>query len=263
MVLSLLAILAAVQAAAGKVEERAVHDSRAGRERRVWIYTPPGYQPKGAAYPLIVAFDGEMYLDPTIPLPKMLDTLLGESKAPAFVAVLVDNGARAARLDDLANRAPFASFLADELMPWVRSGWNVTRDPRRTVVVGSSAGGLAAAYVALAHPELFGNVLSQSGAFWRGNEASNEPPYEWLTERYASSPARPIRFFLEVGALEDHRVLGGTGPNMRDANRRFRDALQAKGYAVSYGEVPNGVHSPEDWARRLPDLIARAAKSIQ
>jgi enterochelin esterase family protein len=263
MILPLVAIIAAVQATAGQVEERAVHDSRAARERRVWIYTPPGYQATGPAYPLIVAFDGEMYLDPTIPLPGTLDALLGESKAPAFVAVLVDNGARAARLNDLANREPFASFLADELIPWVRGGWNVTRDPRRTLLVGSSAGGLAAAYVALAHPELFGNVLSQSGAFWRGNDASNEPPYEWLTERYASAPARPIRFFLEVGALEDHRVLQGTGPNMRDANRRFRDALQARGYAVSYAEVPNGVHSPEDWGKRLPALLAAAAKSIQ
>lgn len=29
--------------------------------------------------------------------------------------------------------------------------------------------------IAMTYPSLFGNVLSQSGAFWRGNEASNGP----------------------------------------------------------------------------------------
>ena len=87
-------------------------------------------------------------------------------------------------------------------MPWVRQHWNVTTDPHRTIVTGSSAGGLAAAYVAFERPDLFGSVLSQSGAFWRGNEGSNDAPWEWLTSQYAGAPKKDIRFFLDVGALE-------------------------------------------------------------
>src|SRR5688572_12247905 len=51
---------------------------------------------------------------------------------------------------------PFGSdFLAKELVPWVRSHYNVTKDPKQTVVTGYSAGGLASTYVALRHPHVF------------------------------------------------------------------------------------------------------------
>jgi enterochelin esterase-like enzyme len=177
-------------APAGQLQERVLFDSSYRRQRRVWVYTPPGYDPRsGVTYPLIVAFDGDEYRD-TMPLPHVLDTLLAAAKAPAFVAF------------------------------------------RR--------------------PDLFGNVWSQSGAFWRGAEGSNDASYEWLTEQVRTSTRKDVRFFLDVGELEDHPTLGGSGPNFRDANRRFRDALKAKGYDVTYLEVPGGNHAERCWRERLP-----------
>lgn len=246
---------------AGRVEEYAIPSRQYRRDRRLWMYTPPGYSPAAAAgYDLLVVFDGEEYLN-DIPLPMILDALLADGKAPPFVAVLIDNGTSRARLDDLANRAGFAAFLADEVIPWVRLHWNVTRDPRRTIVTGSSAGGLGAAYVAFKRPDLFGNVLSQSGAFWRGNEASNEAPYEWLASQYAASPRKDIRFLLEVGSRESRGALGGAAPSILEANRRLRDALTKKGYAVIYAEVPDGDHAPATWRHRLPVAIATVAST--
>ena len=248
---------------AGRVEPFGLASRIYRRERRVWVYTPPGYS-KSAAAPcdLLVVFDGEEYLE-DIPLPAILDALLAEGKSPPFVAILIDNGTSTARLNDLANRALFVEFLADEILPWARLNWNVARDPRRTVVAGSSAGGLAAAYAAFKRPDLFGNVLSQSGAFWRGNEGSNERPYEWLTSQYALSAKKDIRFLLEVGSRESRGALGGAAPSILDANRRLRDALTKKGYAVTYAEVPDGEHSPETWRRRLPAALAALEASVR
>jgi enterochelin esterase-like enzyme len=246
-------------ARAGRVETYDIASRLSRRERRLWVYTPPGYAPSGGAgYEFLIVFDGGSYLN-EIPLPKILDALLAEGKAPPTVAVLIDNASGAARLEDLANRGRFAAFLGEELVPWVRQRWNVTRDPRRTIVTGSSAGGLAAAYVALKRPDLFGNVLSQSGAFWRGNEGSNDPPWEWLTSQYASTPKRDIRFWLDVGTLESQGALGGEAPSILEANRRLRDALRKRGYAVTYAEVPGGSHSPSTWRQRLPAGIAALA----
>ncbi len=240
----------------GKVEARTVFDSTYRRARRIWVYTPPGYDPRGTTpYPLIVAFDGLEYQD-TMPLPMVLDSLLAAGKTPAFVAVLIDNDEGPTRIADLGNAHKMPDFLAKQLVPWVRQGWRVTTDPQRVIVTGSSAGGLGAAYVAFTHPELFGNVWSQSGAFWRGAEASNGEPYEWLTSQVKAAPRKPVRFVLDVGAMEDHPTLGGAGPNFRDANRRFRDALLAKGYDVTYTEVPGGNHAPQWWKQRLADGIA-------
>ena len=249
------ATLAAQSAPAGKLEARTVFDSIYRRPRQVWIYTPPGYDAKATTpYPLIVAFDGDEYRD-TMPLPMVIDTLLAARKAPAFVAVLVDNGEGAVRIADLGNAPRMAEFLSKQLLPWVRQGWRVTTDPKRVIVTGSSAGGLAASYVAFVHPQLFGNVWSQSGAFWRGADGSNSAPYEWLASQVKAAPPKPVRFVLDVGALENHATLGGAGPNFLDASRRFRDALKAKGYDVTYTEVPAGNHAPQWWKTRLADGI--------
>ena len=240
---------------AGRLASFVVHDSSYMRDRQVWVYTPPAYDAHRAdPYPLLVAFDGDEYRD-TMPLPGTLDTLLAGGKAPAFVALLVDDGDGPARIADLGNSRRMADFLGNQLVPWVRKGWHVTTDPHRVIVTGSSAGGLGAAYVAFERPDLFGNVWSQSGAFWRGAEASNEPPYEWLTAQIVRSPRRDIRFVLDVGEMEIHPTLGGSGPNFRDANRRFRDALRQKGYAVTYAEVPGGNHAPQWWRLRLGEGI--------
>jgi enterochelin esterase family protein len=239
------------RAPAGSLELHVLNDSSYHRPRRVWVYTPPGYDAHRAEpYPVIVAFDGDEYRD-TMPLPHVLDSLLATHRAPAFVAVLVDDSLGPTRIADLGNAPRMSAFLAKQLVPFVRRGWHVTTDPHRVIVTGSSAGGLGAAYVAFTRPDLFGNVWSQSGAFWRGADASNDAPYEWLTHQVATSAKKDVRFQLDVGELEDHPTLGGAGPNFRDANRRFRDALVAKAYSVVYTEVPGGNHAERWWRERL------------
>jgi enterochelin esterase family protein len=245
----------------GDVVPFAIPSRHQGRTRHGWVYTPPGYAAaRDTGLGLVLAFDGGEYVD-EIPLPRILDSLCAAGRIPRLVAVLLDDSTGAVRLDDLANRAWFVDFLADELLPWARNGWHVTHDPRRVIVTGSSAGGLAAAHVALKRPGLFGNVLSQSGAYWRGAEASNAPPWEWLTAQVAGWPRGDVRFWLEVGSTESRGALGGSAPSILSANRSFRDALQAKGYRVTYVEVPNGVHAPQTWAPRLPaGLVALTAQ---
>lgn len=243
----------------GVVAEHRVASKTYARERRVWVYTPPGYRAKGGApYDVVVAFDGADY-QRDIPFPRILDSLLSTRATPPFVVLLVDDSSGAARNGELGNSDNFAAFIGDELIPWFRSHYNVTTDPHRTIVTGSSAGGLGAAFVAFRRPDLFGKVLSQSGAFWRGAAGSNAEPYEWLTAQYRTAPKRDIVLLLDVGDQETVGALGGAAPSLRDANRRLRDVLTAKGYGVIYTEVRGGQHRPEDWRVRLPgDLVALA-----
>ena len=238
----------------GKVKASDVESRTYGHPRRVWVYTPVGYDAAGKKpYPLVVCFDGAYYgAMGDVPLPTILDNLAAAGKLPPMVALLIDNGRAAARISDLGNSARFAQWLGDELMPWLQQNFNVTRDPARVIVTGSSAGGLGAAYVAFQRPDLFGNVLSQSGAFWRGNEGSNDPPYEWLAAQFKDSPRLPLRFYLEVGALETAHAVG-SGPVFLEANRRLRDVLQAKGYPLFYKEVAGAQHEPGHWRNELAE----------
>jgi enterochelin esterase family protein len=236
----LLALAIAVTAHAAVIEQ--TH-----KERRVWIYTPPSYDAK-QTYPLLILFDGETYLK-EIPAAQILDDLIAKKTIRPVIAVMVDTHNGAERLADLANHQKFADYVANELLPWVRSKWSVSKDRNDIATSGYSAGGLGAAYVAFRHPEAIGNVFSQSGAFWRGNEGASTPG-EWLTEQFRTSPPLKINFYIDIGAGETHKVANGLV--FIETNRRLHDVLVAKGYRVQYVETPNAMHEEGHWRAQFP-----------
>jgi enterochelin esterase-like enzyme len=231
---------------AGRVELHRMCSDILGNERRVWVYTPPGYTAGGEPYGLLLLFDGWACIH-LLPVPTVLDNLLAESRIPPLVAVMPDSPDREARNRELPCHPPFADFLVRELLPWARARYHVTDDPARTIVGGASYGGLAAAFAGLRHPEVFGNVLSQSGSFWWKPDGDEE--HEWLTRQFVDSPALPLRFYLDVGLLENTY---DDGPSQRCANRHLRDVLRAKGYPVHYVEY-NGGHDYVCWRGTLAD----------
>lgn len=209
--------------------------------RRVWVYTPPGYRPAGRPYRLLVLFDGWQYTH-TIPVPTILDNMIADGALPAIVAVMID---KKERVKELYLNPSFADFVAGPFMKWVRARYNVTRSPRESVVGGVSLGGVAAAYTALRHPEVFGGVLSQSGAFQYRHE-----DHEGLIRRFTKSARQPVRFYLEAGLLEVNET-----PSLLHTNRHLRDVLEAKGYAVTYSEF-NGRHDAVCWRGSLSQGLA-------
>ncbi|MDX6528678.1 MAG: hypothetical protein QOH41_968 [Blastocatellia bacterium] len=228
-------------------------------ERSVSIYTPPGYDPKSGSYGLLVLFDGQDYRGP-MPIPTILDNLVAAKKIRPLVAILVDNQSEESRDRDLECYPPFADFLAKELVPWARQRYRFSAEPERTIVGGVSLGGLNAAYCALRYPEVFGNVLSQSGAFgyfpgWEDQEASEYSPFGWLIRQFVTTRKLPIRFYLEAGLFEND-----CADPLLAQNRRMRDVLEAKGYSVVYSEFAGG-HEFLSWRGSVADgLIALAGR---
>ncbi len=222
----------------GKVEMHRLKSDILNNERRVWVYTPPGYATDGEPYGLLMLFDGWAYVE-MVPTPTILDNLLSEGLIPPLVTVLPDSVDGATRMRELLLYAPFNDFLTQELMPWVHKHYHITSDPAQTIVGGSSAGGLAAGFAALEQPEIFGNVLSQSGAFRWKPEEENE--HEWLARQFATREKLPIKFYIEAGLLEANSLLAlDGGPNLLISNRHLHNVLQTKGYAVHHAEFAGG-----------------------
>jgi enterochelin esterase family protein len=110
------------------------------------------------------------------------------------------------------------------------------------------------------HPDVFGNVISQSGSYWWSPESPNAPAARatppnirginpdggWLVKQIAESPRKNIRFYLETGVWE--------GSTMVLSNRVLRSVLVGKGYQVTYHEYP-GNHSAYYWMLALPDAL--------
>jgi enterochelin esterase family protein len=237
--------------ARGTLERKELSSKLLGNERDVYLYRPAQWQAGAKGQGLLVLFDAHAYTR-QVPTPTILDNLIAEGLIPPTAALIIANPSDLSRQQELPPNPQFARFMAEELMPWARQQ-GLAASAARTVVAGSSYGGLASAYMGLKHPELFGNVLSMSGSYWWGHEGE-EPG--WLTREYVKSPKQPLRFYLQSGLFE--------GPKILDTNRHLRDVLLAKGYAVEQVEYPAG-HDYLQWRGSLPcgliSLIGKAAQA--
>jgi len=241
----------------GRVQRDKFVSKLLGNERPIWIYTPHGYSADKKPYGLLVLSDGGLYVN-TAHVATTFDNLIAAGVIPPLVAVMVDNPNR---WRELSCNSAYADFLAEEIVPWARANYHATDRPEQTIIGGSSLGGLQAAFVGLKHPEVFGNVLSQSGAFdWKPD---GEKEYEWLNRQYAASPRLPLRFSFEAGLLEGTwwwRFLPQRDPSPQPpllmTNRNLRDTLLSKGYSVHYTEF-NRNHGLLNWRGTLAShLIA-------
>jgi enterochelin esterase-like enzyme len=241
----------------GRVQRDKFISKLLGNERPIWIYTPHGYSVDKKPYGLLVLSDGGLYVN-TAHVATTLDNLIAAGVIPPLVAVMVDNPNR---WRELSCNSAYADFLAEEIVPWACANYHATDRPEQTIIGGSSLGGLQAAFVGLKHPEVFGNVLSQSGAFdWKPD---GEKEWEWLNRQFAASPSLPLRFSFEAGLLEGTwwwRSLPQRDPSPQPpllmVNRNLRDTLTSKGYPVHYTEF-NGNHGLLNWRGTLAShLIA-------
>jgi len=220
-------------------------------ERKITIHTPSNYN-ASESHNLLIVFDGESYgarpnRRSRIPTPTIMDNLLEDNKITPTVTVLVWSMGK--RSSDLISEK-FGDFIVDELIPWVRSQYNIHTESNKVVLAGSSRGGFASSFIAFKHSDVIGNVLSQSGSYWiKGSENENHWIYPEdngkLINLYKQSERLPIKFYMDIGLYD-------AGASMLGMNRQFRDILEIKGYQVDYREFKGG-HNYINWRGTLSD----------
>lgn len=215
--------------------------------RMLRVYTPAGFDASGRSYPLLLTMAGGFYAD-MMELKATLDHSIAAGTIPPLVAVVVSSTG-----EELECSPEFSRYVAEDLIPWVRTSYHATANPKHTVIAGASAGGLASSCAALNHPDVIGKVLSQSGSYWWNlrygsrEEGDDFSDAEWLTRHIETINRVPVEFYVEAGLMEFEGILG--------TNRRFRDALIEKGYTVEYREF-NGNHSYLSWRESFGDGLA-------
>ena len=218
-------------------------------ERRVLVYTPPGYSKEHAPYPTVYLTDGE---DPDglVFATWTFENLLADGKIPSVVVVRLANPDRPTRGKDLACNDAFLSYLNDEVVPFVRKKYNTSPDPSQTVIGGDSLGGVTASCAGLRHSETFGLILSMSGAYMYEPTKAEYAEPNWLARQFIAAKKLPLRFYMDAGTYEIDT--DGSGVDITLNNRHLRDVLRAKGYDVYYQEF-EGDHEFINWRGTLAD----------
>jgi enterochelin esterase-like enzyme len=219
----------------GKLRTLSVKSEALGNEREITIYTPAGYNPADAN--LLFLFDAKQMLR-EIPMPEILDNMIGAGVIGPTVAVMVANPDADARGRELPANPVFAEFMAKQLLPLVLKETGLKHDPHRTALGGASYGGLASMTIALRYPELFGNVLSMSGSFWWSPPGTPADRQDYVAHLVAEGPEPAIRIFMSAGLFEGD-ASKGVG-SILDTNRHLRDVLLAKNNHATYREYAGG-----------------------
>jgi enterochelin esterase-like enzyme len=204
-------------------------------QRDVYLYRPPVAEPA----PLLVVFDGPDYLR-RAKLPLILDNLIHQKRIRPLALAMVANGKRN-RFVEYACGDATPGFLLFNVLPLARKELKLVdlkKTPGAYGVLGASMGGLIALYTGLRHPDIFGKVLSQSGAFY---------PNFVVNDLVQAGQARQIKIWMDVGTLE----------YLHPFNRKMYALLGAQRYDVSYQEYHGG-HNYTAWR----DEVATGLESL-
>lgn len=190
-------------------------------------------------------FDGADY-STKVDGPAILDAVARRLQRP-ITAIFIDNPSREARSTELPPNPRLADMMATELQPLVQRLTGLPRDPAHTIVGGSSYGGLASAWVALRHPEVFGNVLSMSGSYWW--TADEGPLAEGLPAWLARHPRPGLRWFISAGLYETGR---NGERNIFETSHELHDILRRQKQTVFFHEYAGG-HDYAVWQGAIGD----------
>jgi predicted alpha/beta superfamily hydrolase len=220
----------------------AFDSSRLGREHRIRVYLPPGYEENTLKrYPVLYMQDGQnlffageafgghhWMIDETL---RVLDAMNLVRQA-IIVGVYPQD-----RMADYTSPGyeDFGRYLVEELKPWVDAEHRTLTGPADTAVMGSSLGGVVSLFLAWQWPGVFGNAGCLSSTFGFRDD---------LHERIESEPRRPIKIYLDSGWPRDNY----------ETTRIMRNTLRARGFRdgedLFYLAFPRARHDEQSWAMR-------------
>ncbi len=225
------------------------------RQKRIWVYLPPGYEKTKKRYPVMYMHDGQNVFDEYYAyagewgVDEWLDSLIANGK-PGSIVVAIENGQN----ERLSEYNPFAFTYKNEkdsvifppkaneylndivktLKPFIDKKFRTLSSKENTIIAGSSMGGLISYYAVIKYPEVFGKAGIFSPAFWTasGIDSLTDVSYDKLKGKY----------FFYMGGKEG-------GAYVEDMNRiygKIRKNSSAKIYSVI---DPEALHNENYWRK--------------
>lgn len=244
----------------GRVQSVAYTSTALGTERKMVVYTPPGYDTSATRYPVLYLLHGAGSVETSWTergkAHVILDNLLAAGKMAPMVVVMpfgyaVARTGTAGRADPAENkmqRDGFTRDLIQDVIPRVDRTLRVHADREHRAIAGLSLGGAQSLAIGLTHPELFSRVAAFSSAM---GAATNPDAGGFDFETLLATNSARLNSQLTMLWMGC-----GTEDTLFASNQAFADQL-AKHKVEHTFRVTGGAHTYAVWQRYLHEVAPR------
>ena len=239
----------------GTVQSVAYKSKALGTDRKMMVYTPPGYEQSTSRYPLLYLLHGagsdETSWTQRGNAHVILDNLIADGKLKPLVVVMPFGlaaawapGARGDAAENKMQREGFTKDFFEDVMPLVDAKFRVYTDRDHRAIGGLSLGGAQALAIGLTRLDLFSRVAAFSPAMG----ASNNPATGGVDFEMVLADSARIN-----SQLKFLWVSCGTEDTLFDSIRDFSQQLSKHKVEHIY-RITGGAHVYPVWQRNLNEV---------
>jgi enterochelin esterase-like enzyme len=211
--------------------------------RRVYVYTPPGYNQASDEYPVLYLLHGggedERGWATQGKTDLILDNLIADKKAQPMLVVMVDGNTGTPGFSEQFLRS-FEAELTKSVIPFVEKTFRTKTDSKSRALAGLSMGGLQTLYAGIYNPNLF-SYLGVFSSGWLPNQKSiSDRQYDYM-KKNASLINDKLTLWIAMGGKEDIAY-----ENCQQMLSKFKEL----NVNYTYHEYPGG-HTWPVWRNNL------------
>lgn len=250
----------------GNLEQVWYHSAENDMTRRLYVYTPYGYNPKKSKvkYPVLYLLHGgggdEDAWSTLGRTCQILDNLIAAGKASPMLVVMPNGNPsqHASQTLQIPEKQGIKKYnsgfdnytsLVNDIVPFIESRYNVIARKSGRAVAGLSMGGGQSFYIGFRNADKFSSVGIFSSGLIGASAIGGEPfDAEKQIPGMLSTPEKFNKFdviYLACGE-QDNRI---------DGMKEFKETLDSKGYkGVVWEQCPGG-HEWKVWRRNLTSFV--------
>ena len=240
----------------GTLKSQAYKSQSLGTDRKLMVYTPPGYENSTSRYPVLYLLHGagsdESSWTQRGQAHVILDNLIADGKLKPLVVVMpfgfaaarAPGAARGDAAENKMQREGFTKDFLEDVIPLIDATFRVYADRDHRAIAGLSLGGAQALALGLSHTELFSRIAAFSPAMG----AANNPATGGVDFENVLADAAKINSqikFLWVSC--------GTEDTLFQSVQQFSGQLSQHKVEHIF-RVTGGAHTYPVWQRNLNDV---------
>ena len=229
--------------------------------RRVYVYTPPGYDlNSNVKYPVIYLQHGggedETGWVTQGKTDLILDNLIAKGKAKPMIVVIANGNVRAGGGGySSAGMAAFKKEMTQNIVPFIDKNYRTLTDKKNRAICGLSMGGGQSFYVGLENLEVFGSVGIFSSGIFGGIRNPSGSTFD-AEKEIPGLLSKSNEFNKKLDLLY---ISCGEGDMRIEHNQKAVAIMKEKGLEVEFNSFP-GDHEWQVWRKSLHDFASRVFK---